>query len=130
VKHAPSCYPSGMAELPGSFGLGAEETPVRDHRVRVRSTPDATAFASARGGVVYVRPNRAKCCHGAITTLQVSIEPPADAAAYEPLDSGELDVRYRGPLGPGRSPDEILIELRGRRRPHLVAFWDGCAYKL
>jgi hypothetical protein len=27
-------------------------------------------------------------------------------------------------------PAELLIELRGRRRPRLVACWDGCAFKI
>jgi hypothetical protein len=30
----------------------------------------------------------------------------------------------------GRQPHELLVELRGRRRPHLAACWDGCVYKL
>jgi hypothetical protein len=39
-----------------------------------------------------------------------------------------LEVWYRIPGG--RRPDVLEIGLRGKRRPHVEAYWDGCIYAL
>lgn len=126
--------------------------------MRVVATPEAREFIAARGGVAYVRSLRQKCCGGALTVLSATTTAPADAVHYEPVGDPELGVRYwretparamalaagleagafepDGALQPGASrrsgdePRELLIELRGRRRPRLVAYWDGCAFKI
>jgi hypothetical protein len=36
------------------------------------------------------------------------------------------DLTVGEPVG----PEELLIELRGHRRPRLVACWDGCLFKI
>jgi hypothetical protein len=28
----------------------------------------------------------------------------------------------------GRLPDELHVDLRGRRKPRVEAYWNGCAY--
>jgi hypothetical protein len=128
--------------------------------MQVIATPEAQAFIAARGGVAYVRSLQRKCCGGALTVLAATTTPPADAACYQPVGDPELGVRYRRPgSDPGlpaasyvssvagahggtmasqpatlvrqkAEPAELLIELRGRRRPRLVACWDGCAFKI
>ena len=87
----------------------------------------ARAFARARGGELYVHVRRAACCSGAMTTLEVATAPPHRASPAETLTVGDLAVHLYG--APGR-PAEMSIDLRGRVRPHLVAYWDGCAYRL
>jgi hypothetical protein len=39
-----------------------------------------------------------------------------------------LEVWYRIPGG--RRPDVLEIGVRGKRRPHVEAYWDGCIYAL
>ncbi|MGA2208619.1 MAG: hypothetical protein ABSH30_03185 [Acidimicrobiales bacterium] len=126
--------------------------------MRVVATPEASEFISAQGGVAYVRPLRRKCCGGAMTVLSATTRAPADAARYEPVGDGTIGVRYLRPaaldrngvpvprvgrgdaasggeagdpgVGEPAGPEELLIELRGRRHPRLVACWDGCLFKI
>jgi len=87
----------------------------------------ARAFAREHGGELYVRVRRSACCSGTMTTLAVATQPPRAARLAETLRVGDLAVHLFG--SPGR-PAEMSIDLRGRVRPHLVAYWDGCAYRL
>jgi hypothetical protein len=121
--------------------------------MRVVVTPEAQAFIAAAGGTAYVTPLQRRCCGGALTVLAATTTSPEDAASYEPVGDALLGVRYRrrrrtteasvAPAGiaeqpvassstaeAGEAPLELLIELRGHRRPRLVACWDGCAYKI
>ena len=93
--------------------------------MEVLVTDQARDFIAERGGRVYVRAAVSRCCHGSIALLRVATDAPDDAARFDAFDAGGLDVRYLG-TARGR-PDELHIELRGRLRPHLVAFKDGCA---
>jgi hypothetical protein len=65
-----------------------------------------------------------------MTMLAITTTPPADAEAYGVVDGSSPEVRYRGSLVPGNSPEEIVILLKGRQRQRLVALWDGCAYRI
>jgi hypothetical protein len=121
--------------------------------VRVVTTPQASAFIESHGGVAYVRPLLRKCCGGALTVLSATTQTPADAGLYESVGDPSLGVRYRrasdnsgrtgepavseatpdewtGPGSTASEPQELLVEVRGRRRPHLAACWDGCVFKL
>jgi len=104
------------------------------------ATAEAAAFIEGRGGAAYVRPVRTKCCGGALTMLEASTDQPPDAGAYAPVGPPELGVWFRrsadkspGEADGGRAvqgPEELLIELKGKRRPRLVACWDGCVFKM
>jgi hypothetical protein len=112
--------------------------------IRVVTTPEASAFIAANGGVVYVRPLTRKCCGGALTVLSATTERPKDEPLYQAVGDPELGIRYRRVLGnglrgtegasatrnPAHEPEELLVELRGRRRPHLAACWNGCFFKM
>jgi hypothetical protein len=52
------------------------------------------------------------------------------AATQRPPDlSGfRLEIWFRAPAG--RNPDVLEIGLRGRRRPQVEAYWDGCRFAL
>jgi hypothetical protein len=101
--------------------------------VNVVATPEAQAFIAANGGVAYVKALRRRCCGGALTVLSATTTAPADAESFEPVGDPSLGVRYRraahewSQLG---EPGELLLEVRGRRRPRLNACWDGCAFKI
>jgi hypothetical protein len=43
---------------------------------------------------------------------------------HMPFDGIQLFVR---PVG-GRLPEELHLDIKGRRRPRVRAYWNGCAY--
>jgi hypothetical protein len=125
--------------------------------MNVVATPEASAFIEANGGVAYVRSLTRKCCGGAMTTLSATTQAPVDERLYEPVGDPALGVRYRrrqsggrsvgeaeaaaegpsdgpGGIAPGfredEEPQDLLVELRGRRRPRLAACWNGCVFKM
>jgi hypothetical protein len=73
-----------------------------------------------------VRHNR--CCSGGLTFLDADTSADRDADRYEQLSVADLDVRlfHLGSV----LPSVVSVEVRGKLRPHLVAYWDGCAYRL
>ena len=66
-------------------------------------TEKARDFATARGGVVYVRSHSHRCCSGPITLLDTTTEEPADWRDYTGVTAGDLTVRYRGTPRPVRT---------------------------
>ena len=87
----------------------------------------ARDYLAAHGGVAYVRPHSFRCCSGALTSLDIDVNAPVDAGRFSPTISRDVDVRFL--VSPVGAPSQLTIETRGRKRPHLVAFWDGCAFK-
>ena len=51
-----------------------------------------------------------------------------DPSGFSPLYEAGLEIWYRIPGG--RRPDVLEIGLRGKRRPRVEAYWDGCIYAL
>jgi hypothetical protein len=91
--------------------------------MRVEASPEAVRLVEEQGGKLFVWAKRARCCHGSITFLETSSEPgerPFRRTAAEGIGL-YLDPR----LG---EPDELVIETGGRRRKHVHAYWNGCAY--
>lgn len=101
--------------------------------MQVVATPEAQAYIAANGGVAYVHSTRQRCCGGGLTVLVASTVEPPDAASYEPVGGDGVEVRYRlgpSPHRPGQAPSELLLDLRGKRRPRLCAYWDGCVFQV
>ncbi len=90
-------------------------------------TEEAKAYVGERGGILYVRPNRHRCCGGALTVLDSTTELPPDASEFLGVGSEDIEVRFRG--GPAERPRELVIEMRGTLRRRPVAYWDGCAFR-
>jgi hypothetical protein len=88
----------------------------------------ARDFLGDHGGVAFVRAHSYRCCSaGSLTLLDIETSAPSDAEHFSAIEVNDVDVRYLvGPLG---TPRQLIIEIRGRLRPHLVAYWDGCAFK-
>lgn len=93
----------------------------------VSVSDSARDYLAAHGGVAYVRPRSFRCCSGGLTSLDIDVNPPIDADRFSQTRAKDVDVRFL--LSPVGAPNELTIETRGRKRPHLVAFWDGCAFK-
>jgi hypothetical protein len=73
-----------------------------------------------------VRHNR--CCSGGLTFLDASTSEHRSVERYEVQSHDDLDIRLFQ-LG-SVLPTKVSVEVRGKLRPRLVAYWDGCAYRL
>lgn len=73
-------------------------------------------------------PHSQRCCTGALTTLDVKIAAPDEAARYERFEDDGMIVFYSSARG--AHPDELVLKLKGSRRQRLEALWDGCAYAI
>lgn len=98
-----------------------------DH-VDVIVSEEARQFVHDHGGVVYVRAHPHTCCSGTLTLLDVWTKKPPKVTGFVPIVSDGLEVHFSG--GNGGAPHQLSLELRGRLRQHLVAYWDGCVFKI
>ena len=96
--------------------------------VRIVASSDARSFAAARGSTLYVELRTPKCCNRSLTVLEVSSEPPGDLDGYRAFagDGVTVMMKTKG----HRLPDELSIDLVGRRHPKLRGYWDGCSFAL
>jgi len=96
--------------------------------MRVVVTSEARAFVEDRGGQLFVWPDQHRCCRVSLTFLKTSTEPPLEALDYARIDADGFSVFLDPAIG--SLPEELELQLRGRRRPHVEAYWDGCAYAI
>jgi hypothetical protein len=77
---------------------------------------------------LYLRVRHNRCCSGGLTFLDASTSARGNAGRYESLGDATPQVRlfHLGSILPAK----VTVEMRGKLRPHLVAYWDGCAYRL
>ena len=100
--------------------------------MEVRTSRSATRraqFVAARGGTLFLRVRHNRCCSGGLTFLDASTSAHRDV---EPLrDPSADESRQSVSFTSARCcPTKVSVEMRGKLRPHLVAYWDGCAYRL
>ena len=94
--------------------------------MRIRSTDEVAAAVRERGGRLYVWTSAHRCCSGPLVFLETGSEPPrGEARRFRPYDAGGYEVLLD--MGGWRQPDELVLELRGRRRK-VVAFWNDQAW--
>ena len=78
------------------------------------------------GGRLYVWTSEHRCCTGPLVLLESGSEPPkGEARDFRAHDGGGYEVLLD--MGARRQPDELVLELRGRRRK-VVAFWNDQAW--
>jgi hypothetical protein len=88
--------------------------------------PDtAINFIRERGDSLYVWPSRHRCCGGMLTLLEADSVPPRGKHTWQRVDSRGLQVFLDSSIP---SAQEIDVLLRRWPRPHLAAFWNGCAW--
>ena len=92
-------------------------------QVRVKTSPEAVGLVQELGGKLYVWAQRSSCCHGSLTFLETSSEP--GERPFRRVDADGIELYLDERLG---EPEELVVEARGRRRRHVHAYWDGCAY--
>jgi hypothetical protein len=106
---------------------------LRRHLRRIRDTEieisdQARQYVAERGGTIFLRVRHNRCCSGGLTFLDASTSAERDAEHYKTVLESDPRVRL---LETGSVlPHTVSVEMRGRLRPHLVAYWDGCAYRV
>ena len=94
--------------------------------MRIKADEDVAAAVRERGGRLYVWTSAHRCCSGPLVFLETGAEPPKGAERrFRAFDAGGFEVLLAA--GDRRLPDELVLELRGRRRK-VVAFWDDLAW--
>jgi hypothetical protein len=94
--------------------------------MKILAPPEAEAFVRERGGHLYVWTDRTRCCGGAMTLLQTSMDPPERGGDFHEFVGEGFKLSFdSGRLAP---PDELHLALKGWRRKRIDAFWNGCAY--
>ena len=94
--------------------------------MRVTASADAAEFIRAHGGQLFVWPAEHRSARLTLAFLKASVAPPPQA-----LDFRRVEARgFLLFLDPALQtlPEELLVVLRGRRHPHIEAYWDGLAY--
>ena len=91
--------------------------------MRVEVSPEAARLVSELGGRLWVWASRPRlCCWGTPAYMHAATQRPPDLSGFR------LEIWFRAPAG--RNPDVLEIGLRGRRRPQVEAYWDGCRFAL
>ncbi len=93
----------------------------------IEVSDQARQYVTARGGTLFLRVRHNRCCSGGLTFLDASTSEHG-RERYETQPHDDLDIRlfHLGSV----LPTKVSVEMRGKLRPHLVAYWDGCAYRL
>jgi hypothetical protein len=93
--------------------------------MKIKTTPEARSWIREQGGLLFVRLSRVMSVRGAMRTLLVSTEPPSDAFDYQRFETTGFVLFLQPGVSP---PTEMHVEVVGRARRRLAAFWNGCAY--
>jgi hypothetical protein len=97
--------------------------------MRVEASREVAEFVRVRGGRLWVWAAHPRmCCAGTPAYMHAATEPPPGLTGFAPVPVEGLELWFRAPAGPG--PDVLEIGLRGRRRPRVEAYWDGCLFAL
>ena len=97
--------------------------------MRVEVSTEAGELVSCQGGRLWVWVARPRvCCGGTPSFMHAATAPPPGLSGFRLVHSAGLDVWFRAPAG--RLPDVLEIGLRGKRRPRVQAYWDGCSFAL
>ncbi len=87
---------------------------------------ETEVFIGEGGGLLFVWPSRSYGPQCTLTTLHASLDPPPRALEFRRIILPEFLLFVHPDM---RSlPKELWVEVRGRKRPHVRAYWDGLAY--
>ena len=90
--------------------------------MRLVVSEPAAELINERGGRLFVRMKKTRCC-GALTTLVTSSEPPEGIEFRRVSGADAIEVFLPAHLG--RMPDELHVDVHRRR---VEAYWNGCAW--
>jgi hypothetical protein len=94
--------------------------------MKIRATDAVAAQVCRCGGRLYVWTSAHRCCSGPLTLLEAATERPLGAQRrFREIDAGGFELLLD--MGGQRLPEELVLELRGRRRK-IAAFWNDQAW--
>jgi hypothetical protein len=93
--------------------------------MRIKASAEARSWIREQGGLLFVRLSRVLSARGAMRNLLVSTEPPPDAFEYQRFETKGFVLFLQPGVIP---PNEMHVEVVGRIKRRLAAFWNGCAY--
>jgi hypothetical protein len=94
--------------------------------MKITAADGVSEAVRMRGGRLYVWATSHRCCSGPLTLLEAATEvPPGAKRRFLEIDAGGFALLLD--LGGQRLPEELVLELRGRRKK-LAAFWNGQAW--
>jgi hypothetical protein len=97
--------------------------------MHVQLSEQADGLVRERGGRLWVWAARPRvCCMGTPAYMHAATEPPPGMTGFRLVSDAAVEVWFRAPAG--REPDVLEIAARGRRRPRVEAYWDGCLIAL
>ena len=108
--------------------LRARGCPSYRQIVRVDVSAAAADYIASHGGQVWVWAAYAQmCCAGSPAWMHAAMAPPDGVTGFRqlPADAAPGLRIYFRPLG-GQQPDVLELGIKGRRRPKVAAYWDGC----
>ena len=93
--------------------------------VQVTATPDLVTHVQEHGGSLFVRSQRRHLSRG-VSFLRAATKEPRSLAGYEVFVVEGILVLTHFPVR--MRPQELHLSMEGRRKPHPVVSWDGCAF--
>jgi hypothetical protein len=94
--------------------------------VKIRATDEVQDLVRGRGGRLYVWTSSHRCCSGPLTLLETGTQrPPGAGRRFREADAGGFKLLFD--TGARSAPEELVLELRGRRRK-IAAFWNDQAW--
>jgi hypothetical protein len=99
--------------------------------VEILTSDRALDFVRERGGHVWIWLDVRRCCSGAVSYLGASCSEPTQrkgglSHSFQLIQMNDITVHAS--LGRRRPPDELHVDVRGRLRPRIEAFWNGCIF--
>ncbi len=91
--------------------------------MRVTTSAEAEGLAREQGGRLYVWAKTSRCCSSSVTFLESSSEP--GERLFRRVDADGIELYLEAGMG---EPEELVVEVAGRRHKHVRAYWNGCAY--
>jgi hypothetical protein len=97
--------------------------------MRVEVSPEAATMVRERGGRLWVWAAHPRvCCWGTPAYMHAATEPPPGLSGFRLVPQDEVEIWFRAPAD--RFPEVLEVGLRGKRRPRVEAYWDGCLIAL
>ena len=94
-------------------------------RVRLLASPDAVRYVRERGGSLFVWIECLRC-QGTVNFLDASTESPGPDRRFRRMSGTDFDLYLD--TGEYEVPEAIHLELKGRRKKHLRAYWNGAVF--
>ena len=94
--------------------------------MRIIASPETVSGIRDGGGLLFVWPACSRGPRLVLTILVASLDPPPDALEYSRFDHDLLTLFLHPRIH--SLPDELWVEFRGYRRPHVCVYWNGLAF--